>query len=103
MIITILLNIPDELLENTIAKDYEQKITACLTDEVRKCLIEHDKSYSYNRNKTAKDGLDSWISGKIDKVIADYKDDIIAAASDKLAERLARTKAAKELIKNDEL
>lgn len=81
MIINIPLNIPDEMLENTIAKDYENKITERLTAEFRKAMCDHDA---------------------FDDILKEYcNNDVIAteAAADKLAERLARTKAAKELIK----
>lgn len=99
MIINIPLNIPEELLENTIAKDYESKITENLTNEVRKILADHDGGYYYRNGKDARRGLEDWVSQKVDNIIKEYKDDIIEAAADKLAERLARTKAAKELVK----
>ena len=98
MIINIPLNIPEELLENTIAKDYESKITENLTNEVRKILANHDGSYYYRSGKDEKKGLEDWVSQKIDNYISDWKGEIIEAASDKLAERLARTKKAKELL-----
>lgn len=93
MIINIPLNIPDEMLENTIAKDYENKISERLTAEVRKAMCDYD-AYGDRRR-----GLDTWVGNKIDDILKEYKDEIIEAAADKLAERLARTKAAKELIK----
>ena len=92
MIINIPLTIPDELLENTIMKDYEQKVTDNLTKEVRNCMIKHDYYNDPNR------GLDSWVSSKLDDILKEYKDDIIEAASDKLAERLARSKKGKALL-----
>lgn len=100
MVINIPLSIPDELLENTIAKDYEAKITENLSNEVRKILKDHDMRY-YNSAKNEKYGLESWVSCKIDNVIERYKDEIIEAAADKLAERLARTKKGKALLGDD--
>ena len=97
MIINVPLNIPDELWTNTLAKDYEFKITEKLTDEVRKCIAEHDSYSYYSKGKDAHRGMHDWVSEKIDDILKEYKDDIINAAADKLAERLARTKAAKEL------
>ena len=99
MIINIPLSIPDEILENTIAKDYESKITENLTNEVRKIIADHDSSYYYRAGKDVNRGLTDWVSNKIDNIIKEYKDEIIESAADKLAERLARTRAAKELVK----
>lgn len=98
MIINVPLNIPDELWANALAKDYEDKVVKSLTEEVRKCIADHDH-LSYYSNKSAQRGMADWVSDKIDNVIKEYKAEIIEAAADKLAERLARTKAAKELVK----
>jgi hypothetical protein len=92
MIINIPLTVPDEMLENTIAKDYEAKITERLTAEVRKAICNHDAYRDQRR------GLDTWVGNKIDDILKEYKDDIIEAAADKLAERLARTKKGKALL-----
>ncbi len=92
MIINIPLNIPDEMLENTIAKDYEAKIIERLTAEVRKVICDHD---AYRDQKR---GLDVWVGSRIDDILKEYKDDIIDAAADKLADRLARSKKGKALL-----
>lgn len=99
MIINVPLNIPDELWANALAKDYEDKVVDKLTAEVKKCLAEHDTYSYYRRDKDVNRGISEWISDKIDDILKEYKSDIIEAAADKLAERLARTKAAKELVK----
>ena len=101
MVINIPLTIPDELLENTIAKDYEQKITENLTKEVRKILANHDRGAYYRSHGNPEYGLDNWVSDKIDDILKEYKDVIIEAAGDKLAERLARTKKGKALLGDD--
>lgn len=95
MIINIPLTIPDELLENAIARDYETKIVENLTSEVRKCLQKQDDSY-YSKNEIR--GLENWVGSKIDDILKEYKDEIINAAGEKLAERLARTKKGKALL-----
>lgn len=98
-VINIPLNIPDELWANALAKDYEAKVVDKLTEEVRKCLAEHDTYSYYSRDKNVNRGIRDWVSDKIDDILKEYKADIIEATADKLAERLARTKAAKELVK----
>lgn len=92
MIINIPLNIDDELWASSLARDYESKITERLTDEVRKAMCEHDM---YNDRRR---GLQVWIGNKIEDILKEYKDDIIDAAAEKLAERLSRTKRAKEVL-----
>ena len=92
MIINIPLNIPDEMLENTIAKDYEAKITERLTAEVRKAICDHDGYRDQRR------GLETWVGSKIDDILKEYKDEIIEAAAERLAERLARSKKGKALL-----
>ena len=92
MIINIPLNIPDEMLENTIAKDYEAKIIERLTAEVRKAICDHD---AYRDQKR---GLDTWVGSKIDDILKEYKDEIIESAAERLAERLARSKKGKALL-----
>ena len=98
-IINVPINIPDELWANALAKDYEDKVISKLTDEVRKCISDHDRYSYYSKAKDPHRGIHDWVSEKIDDILKEYKADIIEAAADKLAERLARTKAAKELVK----
>ena len=98
MVINIPLNIPEELLENTIAKDYESKITENLTAEVRKIITNYDDSYYYRGGKDFNKGLERLVSMKIDWYLDNYKDEVVEAAADKLAERLVRTKKAKDLL-----
>ena len=93
MIINIPLTIDDELWASALARDYESKVTEKLTAEVRKVICDHD-AYKDQRR-----GMDSLVSDKLDDILKEYKDEIIDSAADKLAERLARTKKAKEIIK----
>ena len=97
MIINILLNIDDELWASALARDYEAKVLEKLTDEVRKCITSHDDRY-YLREKDFKQGLENWVGYKIDSIMKEYKDEIIDAAAEKLAEKLVRTKKAKEIL-----
>lgn len=95
MIINIPLTINDELWANALARDYEAKITERLTDEVRKAIRDHDMYRDQRR------GLEVWVGDKIADILKEYKDEIIDAAAEKLADRLARTKRGKEIL--DEL
>lgn len=97
MIINIPLIIDDELWASALARDYESKVTEKLTNEVRKEIMDHDSRY-YLREKSFNAGLSEWVSVKIDDILKEYKDEIINAAAEKLAERLSRTKRAKEVL-----
>ena len=97
MIINIPLTIDDELWASALARDYESKVTEKLTNEVRKVIKDHDSRY-YLREKSVNEGLSEWVGYKIDDILKEYKDDIIDAAAEKLAERLARTKKGRELL-----
>lgn len=98
MIINIPLNIDDELWASALARDYESKVTEQLTNEIRKCIADKDEYSIYAKDKNVRRGLENWVSWKIDDILKEYKDDIIDAAAEKLAERLARTKRAKEVL-----
>ncbi len=100
MIINIPLNIPEELLENTIAKDYESKITENLTNEVRKIIANHDDSYYYNTGKDFHRGLERFVASRTDILLNEYKDEIIDAAAKYLGNRLLKTKRGKEILEN---
>ena len=98
MIINIPLTIDDELWASALARDYDSKVTERLTNEVRKCIADKDSYSFYSKDKNVKRGLENWVSYKIDDILKEYKDEIIDAAAEKLAERLARTKRAKEVL-----
>lgn len=95
MIINIPINIDEDQFNKLIETDYERKIEDRIYKDVRKALEE--KSGYYNRRMS--DGILVIVEEQIDCILKAYKNEIIEAAADKLAERLARTKAAKELVK----
>ena len=92
MIINIPLTIDDELWASALARDYESKVTERLTAEVRKAICDHDAYRDQRR------GMATWVGDKLDDILKEHKDEIIDAAAEKLAERLARTKRAKEVL-----
>lgn len=95
MIINIPLQIDDEYVNGVIAKDYEAKITANLTKMVEAGLKRRARGYYCSKE----DGVMQIVEEHIDSIIQSHKELIIEKASDKLAERLSRTKKAKELAK----
>lgn len=97
MIINIPLQIDDEMINSVIATDYQTKIEQNLTKQVEAAI--KNQSRSYYRN-SVNDGLFYMAEDAVDKVISEYKDDIIEKAADKLAERISKTKKAKEIVNN---
>ena len=94
MIIQIPLQIDDEMINSVIAKDYQAKIEQNLTKQVESAI----KSRGRGWNCGVSDGLFYMAEDAVDKVVTEYKDEIIERAAIKLAERLARTKKAKEIL-----
>ncbi len=97
MIINIPINIDEDQFNKLVETDYERQNEDSIYKDVRKALEE--KSGYYNRRMS--DGILVIVEEQIDCILKAYKNEIIEAAADKLAERLARTKAAKELINGD--
>lgn len=97
MIINIPLQVDDEMINSVIAKDYQAKIEQNLTKQVEAAIKNRSRSYY---SKSVSDGLFCMAEEAVDKVISEYKEEVIDRAADKLAERLARTKKAKEIFDN---
>lgn len=95
MIINIPINIDEDQFNKLVETDYERKIEDRIYKDVRKALEE--KSGYYNRRMS--DGILVMVEDQIDCILKAYKNEVIEAAANKLAERLARSKAAKELVK----
>lgn len=95
MIINIPLQIDDEMINSVIAADYQAKIEQNLTKQVEAAIRQLSKHYY---SQTVSDGLLYLAEDAVNKVIDEYKEAIIDKAADKLAERLARTKKAKEIL-----
>ena len=94
MIINIPLQIDEKVIEKCLSVDYENKVADYLNKEVEQALL--DKCGYYSRS--TKQGMSVIVCEKVDGYIQEWKDEIIERASERLAERLARTKKAKELI-----
>jgi len=98
MIINIPINIDEDQFNKLVETDYERKIEDRIYKDIKKALEERSGYYS----KRMTDGILALVDNRIDDLLKEHKDAIIDKAADKLAERLTRTKAAKELINNME-
>ena len=103
MLINIPIQIDEKIFNETISKEYENKVTERLYKEILEVLKSYDDTYLWNSGKDARRGLDCIVRDRIDKILLEYKPDIIEAAGNELAKRLLRTKAAKELIEKSQM
>lgn len=103
-IVNVAFDFDDDKVRKILEESAEKKVLDALTTDIKKSICKGaDRYYGYYETKSLddsfKDSLHTMVSNKIDKVLLDYKDEIINLAADKLAERLSRTKAARELLK----
>ena len=98
MVINIPIQIDEAKMEEVIQRDYEQRVIKLIAEHITTALTKQSTSY-YVYDK-ASDGMTNLIYERIDLFIGAHKDEIIEIAGSRLAERLARTKAAKSLIKD---
>ena len=98
MIINIPIQIDEAKMEEVVQRDYKQRVIKLIAEHITTALTKQSTSY-YAYDK-ASDGMTNLIYERIDLFIDAHKDEIIEIAGSRLAERLARTKAAKELVEN---
>lgn len=95
MIINIPLQIDEEKMEEVVKKDYEGKVIDEIVKYIRKALVR--ESTSIYGNKEA-DGMTELIKGRIDIYLEKHNDEVIKAAGNALAEKLARSKRGKAIL-----
>ena len=95
-----ILNIAFDFDDARIQKYIEQEAESQVIESIKKDILEifKDKDDSNYWNHDSKKGLECWVRRFIDDYIAEWKDEIISAAADSLANKLARTKRGKELL-----
>lgn len=102
-IVNIAFDFDDDKVRKTLEESAEKKVLDNLLTDIKKAICnKSDNYYGFNAKPSDENftgGLKAIVYDEIDKVLLDNKDKIIEIAADKLAERLSKTKAAKELIK----
>lgn len=88
-------SIDDEAIVKSIIKNADKQIIEDLNKEVKKSFFETERDWYGKEN--IKDVQD-WVKVRLDAFLAEHKDDIIKIASDKLADKLSRSKYVKEAI-----
>lgn len=95
MIINIPLQIDEEKMEEVVKKDYESKVMGEIVKYIKTALTKHSTSYYGDREMN---GMTELIKEKIDIYLEKHNDEIISAAGNALAEKLARSKRGKAIL-----
>ena len=95
MIINIPLQIDEEKMEEVVKKDYESKVMGEIVKYIKKALVS-EGGYGYGDKEVI--GMTELIKGRIDIYLEKHNDEIISAAGNALAEKLARTKRGKAIL-----
>lgn len=101
-IFQVAISMDDDRIKESVANKAEKEIMANLTKEVGQIIFEKTSYYEYGRNNKGYNPncLSNWAKMQFEQFLTDHKDAIIAGAAKELADRLARTKAAKAILEN---
>jgi Icc-related predicted phosphoesterase len=89
-VVQIGIGIDDEAIKASIVKNIEKTVLGEVKDDINKMLF-NDYGY-YNR------GPSKFLTAQIEEFLEKNKDDILEMAAEKLADKLSRTKKAKEML-----
>lgn len=87
------IGIDDQAIIQQVSKNAEKVIIEDLKKDVKKAIFEVDDSW-YGKGQVK--GPNYWFEQRINEWLEEHKDEIIRVTSDKLADKLSRTKAVKE-------
>lgn len=102
-IFNVAISMDDDRIKETVANKAEKEIMANLTREVGRVIFEKTSYGGYYNSSGNKIGynenrLSDWSKMQFENFLKEHKDEIIAGAAKELADRLARTKAAKAIF-----
>ena len=93
-IIQFAVGIDDNAIRERVEANAEKEIIEDIKNDVKAHLYkENDWGRGYSKQPS------TYFDNKVTSFMNEHKDEIISLAADRLAERLSKTKAAKELIK----
>ena len=97
-IFNIAVEFEDEQIQRMIYAKAENEVIKKVILDVENAIYEH-WAWKGDANEHNRHGVTPLIKGYVDQFFTDNKDAIIKKTSKMLADRLSRTKAAKELVK----
>lgn len=92
------INFDDKKITETVTAKAEQVILDDLKQKVSDTLFE---SRYYGGHGDPKNGVSWWMRERVEDFLTANKDEIIKVAGRLIAEKLSRTKAARELLKEE--
>lgn len=100
-IFNIAVEFEDEQIQQMIYNKAEKEVIKKVIQDVENAIYKHSCWSKNDSNERNRQGVTQLIKDYTDKFFADNKDAIIKETSKMLADRLSRTKAAKELVKGE--
>lgn len=97
-IINVAFDFNDEAVAKKIEENAERVVLGEIREQIEKYLFNNSKYYHLDKNR-----IEVISQGILEKLMEENKDRIIDLAVEKLAERLSRTKAAREKIQGLEV
>ena len=94
------IGIDDEAIRKIVMEKAEKSILNDLKKQIRTDIDNQifviDKGWYGNENRRV--GLQDWVNDLVAKLLEDHKTEIIERASERLADKMSRTKAIKEAM-----
>ena len=95
-IVQFAIGIDDDAIKKRIAESAEKQIIENINHDVMRIIF---KPEYYNSSKLSNQPT-GYMDEKIDVFLEKHRDDIIELAAERLAERLSKTKRAKEIVES---
>ena len=93
------IGIDDDAIREIVMKKAEKSIVEDLKKDIRSEIIREIFVCDYDwYGKERKIDLQDWVKDLVEKTLKDNKDQIIKMASERLADKMSRTKAVKEAM-----
>lgn len=97
MIINIPLQVDEKRMEELVERDYQGKVLEAILDQVKKTLAKNAENIYGDR---VSDGMRVLVEKQIRDYLKEHGDEIVTAAANNLAERLARSKKGREILED---
>ena len=98
-IFNVAIEFEDEQIQQMIYNKAEKEVIKKVIQDVENAIYDHSCWNKDDSNERNRQGVTQLVKDYTDKFFTDNKDAIIQETAKILAERLSRTKAAKELVK----
>ena len=94
-LIQMTINVDDKKIVESIERNAEKTITENLDKEVKKIIFNFENDW-YNNGRIG--GVSDWTEDRLNEFLEKHKDKIIDLASDKLADKMYKSKKVREIM-----